>query len=542
MRRSSLASSDPYQGVKDVSAFLACKPPVAPAQAPEAPASRRSSITGAPQGRRGSVTVTPAFQNFRLGPTEVGLLPSDSSTDSEKGYKRNIPRGPAERRASLVDRRGSVGGRRGSAGYTGTYLDAGVAVRANIAPRAGADSPSRRPPMPAGRRVSLTLHSVPDAARFPGRAVESDDERMEAGRNSITEIMTRVAGSFRRKPSDQSVHMTDGTPQGRANLYSNKGVRDRDSLYQYSSGSESDEADIERRFHRSQNGAERRNSAGVAGGRRDSYGGGRRDSYGGARRDSYAGGRRDSYGGRGRGSSAGARSVRTPAGGRRSSYVSAVTADPAGTRRRESSSYSDNTSDESSHVRRRRRQSKPAEGRDRGERMSRRSTKETDDTRPPTERKPPKLPKEIPADEPWEIDDDDLTARSHQLPTAPQQPATSTSAGTTGANATGNAEKKGNDGEEAGSTSDDDDTSQSQPGNEEEFAEDFKFVRKTLPRSAISHEEERMEFRCLDYSPLVNVRPVDMKEELRPIKASRKIRLYVCITCYNEDGKCSLLS
>jgi hypothetical protein len=72
--------------------------------------------------------------------------------------------------------------------------------------------------------------------------------------------------------------------------------------------------------------------------------------------------------------------------------------------------------------------------------------------------------------------------------------------------------------------------------NDIDPTEDFKFVRKTLPRNAISHEEERMEFRCLDYSPLVNVRPVDLLEQMRPVKASRKIRLFISITCYNEDG------
>lgn len=66
--------------------------------------------------------------------------------------------------------------------------------------------------------------------------------------------------------------------------------------------------------------------------------------------------------------------------------------------------------------------------------------------------------------------------------------------------------------------------------------EEFKFVRKTLPKSAFSHEELRAEFRCLDYSPLTNVRPVDTAEQLRPIKANRKLRMFICITCYNEEG------
>ena len=42
-----------------------------------------------------------------------------------------------------------------------------------------------------------------------------------------------------------------------------------------------------------------------------------------------------------------------------------------------------------------------------------------------------------------------------------------------------------------------------------------RFIRKTLQKSAFSHEEQRAEFRCLDYSPLVNVRPVDLTEQVR---------------------------
>jgi hypothetical protein len=73
----------------------------------------------------------------------------------------------------------------------------------------------------------------------------------------------------------------------------------------------------------------------------------------------------------------------------------------------------------------------------------------------------------------------------------------------------------------------------------DEALEEFKFVRKTLPKAAMSHEEGRTEFRCLDYSPLTNVRPVDLADTLRPVKASRKIRLMINITVYNEEGECS---
>jgi cellulose synthase/poly-beta-1,6-N-acetylglucosamine synthase-like glycosyltransferase len=70
----------------------------------------------------------------------------------------------------------------------------------------------------------------------------------------------------------------------------------------------------------------------------------------------------------------------------------------------------------------------------------------------------------------------------------------------------------------------------------DEALEDFAFVRKTIPRAFLSHEEDRTELRCLDYSPLCNARPVDLTETLRVVKAGRKIRLSIGITCYNEPG------
>jgi hypothetical protein len=65
---------------------------------------------------------------------------------------------------------------------------------------------------------------------------------------------------------------------------------------------------------------------------------------------------------------------------------------------------------------------------------------------------------------------------------------------------------------------------------DDEDEDEFKFVRKTLPKGAFSHEEVRAEFRCVDYSPCVNIRPVDLEQQLRPIKAGRKIRMFICIT------------
>jgi Chitin synthase len=70
----------------------------------------------------------------------------------------------------------------------------------------------------------------------------------------------------------------------------------------------------------------------------------------------------------------------------------------------------------------------------------------------------------------------------------------------------------------------------------EEALDDFAFVRKVLPRAFLSHEETRTEFRCLDYSPLCNSRPVDLAETLRVVRAGRKIRISISITCYNESS------
>lgn len=73
-------------------------------------------------------------------------------------------------------------------------------------------------------------------------------------------------------------------------------------------------------------------------------------------------------------------------------------------------------------------------------------------------------------------------------------------------------------------------------GNVSTTEDAFRFVRKTLQRSAFSHEELRAEFRCLDYSPESSVRPIDMSQPLRVVKAGRTIRLMIGITCYNEEG------
>jgi hypothetical protein len=82
-------------------------------------------------------------------------------------------------------------------------------------------------------------------------------------------------------------------------------------------------------------------------------------------------------------------------------------------------------------------------------------------------------------------------------------------AGTGGGDTGGTAEAGAGTGEPKSGRGDGGDDDEEEGGghrsgdeSEDEELEEFKFVRKTLPKSAISHEEQRMEFRCLDYSPV----------------------------------------
>jgi len=56
-----------------------------------------------------------------------------------------------------------------------------------------------------------------------------------------------------------------------------------------------------------------------------------------------------------------------------------------------------------------------------------------------------------------------------------------------------------------------------------------RFVRKRFLKTSISHEEaSTVEFHCLDYTPIVTVKPIDLATDLRPVKAGRKIRMFIC--------------
>lgn len=62
------------------------------------------------------------------------------------------------------------------------------------------------------------------------------------------------------------------------------------------------------------------------------------------------------------------------------------------------------------------------------------------------------------------------------------------------------------------------------------------FLRQQLSSSDFSHEENREEFLTLDYTPAINVRPIDLHTPLRSIRLGRDIKVCVCITMYNEDA------
>eukprot|EP01138_Halocafeteria_seosinensis_P007332 gb/GECG01007496.1/.p1 GENE.gb/GECG01007496.1/~~gb/GECG01007496.1/.p1 ORF type:complete len:2327 (+),score=325.61 gb/GECG01007496.1/:1-6981(+) len=89
-----------------------------------------------------------------------------------------------------------------------------------------------------------------------------------------------------------------------------------------------------------------------------------------------------------------------------------------------------------------------------------------------------------------------------------------------------------------------DDKRASQKMNEEDEAEEIpvtllrghSFLRQQLSSSDFSHYENREEFMHVDYTPAINLRPVDLHTPLRTIRTGRTIKLNVCITMYNEDA------
>lgn len=62
------------------------------------------------------------------------------------------------------------------------------------------------------------------------------------------------------------------------------------------------------------------------------------------------------------------------------------------------------------------------------------------------------------------------------------------------------------------------------------------FFRKKLLARNFSHLEDREEFRILDYMPTICARPIDLHDPLRVRRSGRTIKLFLCITMYNEHA------
>lgn len=64
---------------------------------------------------------------------------------------------------------------------------------------------------------------------------------------------------------------------------------------------------------------------------------------------------------------------------------------------------------------------------------------------------------------------------------------------------------------------------------------DPNVMRKRLPSSAFSHEEDRPEVMTLDYTPAINRRPIDLDTPLRCMRMGRPVKIMMVVTMYNEE-------
>ena len=68
---------------------------------------------------------------------------------------------------------------------------------------------------------------------------------------------------------------------------------------------------------------------------------------------------------------------------------------------------------------------------------------------------------------------------------------------------------------------------------ETESDEGYEFVRKAIGGDPTGKSSE---VTTIDYTPCTSPHPIDAKCLLRPKRASRKTRLFIVVTCYNEEG------
>jgi len=64
----------------------------------------------------------------------------------------------------------------------------------------------------------------------------------------------------------------------------------------------------------------------------------------------------------------------------------------------------------------------------------------------------------------------------------------------------------------------------------------LSFMRKRLDDDALSYYESRESVLMLDYTPCICKRPIDLHTPLRVLRQARRIKIMICVTCYNESG------
>lgn len=62
-------------------------------------------------------------------------------------------------------------------------------------------------------------------------------------------------------------------------------------------------------------------------------------------------------------------------------------------------------------------------------------------------------------------------------------------------------------------------------------------LRRKLSEGALSVLESKAEILLLDYTPIISRRPIDSRNPIRAVNMNRPIKLFICITIYNEVGR-----
>lgn len=101
-------------------------------------------------------------------------------------------------------------------------------------------------------------------------------------------------------------------------------------------------------------------------------------------------------------------------------------------------------------------------------------------------------------------------------------------------------------GDEKTSTRDDDDTESEKLELMDEEVPDqgevpitllrgHSFLRKELSSTDFGYSEQREELLSVDYTPAINIRPIDLQTPLKCVRLGRSIDIAICVTMYNEN-------